>query len=83
MQLLSQKIKMDFYRFFSLTFVQFEEADEDKKFINPKRCIREKFHLQKAGVTKVFFLVKVESDFDFGHLVGKLLGKNLSSGHNQ
>ena len=62
---------MDFYQFFLHSFVQFEEADEDKKFINPKRCIREKFHLQKVGVTKVFLLVKVVSDFDFGHFLEK------------
>ena len=48
-----------------------EGADEDKKFINPKRCIREKFRLQKVGVTKVFLLVKVVSDFDFGHFLEK------------
>ena len=70
-QLLNRKIKMDFYRFFSHSFVRFEEADEDKKFINPKRCIREKFRLQKVGVTKVFLLVKVVSNFDFGHFLEK------------
>ena len=66
-QLLNRKIKMDFYRFFSHSFVQFE----DKEFINPKRCIREKFGLQKVGVTKVFLFVKVVSDFDFGHFLEK------------
>ena len=35
-----------------------EGAVEDKKFISPKRFIREKFRLQKVGVTEVFLLVK-------------------------
>ena len=46
-----------------------EGAVEDKKFISPKRFIREKFCLQKVGVTEVFLLVKVVSDFDFGHFL--------------
>ena len=67
----SSKNKNGFLSTFLRSFVQFEEADEDKKFINPKRCIREKFRLQKVGVTKVFLLVKVVSDFDFGHFLEK------------
>ena len=51
---------------FLRSFVQFEEADEDKKFINPKRCIWEKFRLQKVGVVAVFYTKKVVSDFHFG-----------------
>ena len=65
---------------------------EDKKFISPKRFIREKFRLQKVGVTEVFLWVKVVSDFDFvhflekwlqRHLESKLWGEKFSSGHNQ
>ena len=48
-----------------------EGTVEDKKFINPKRGIREKFCIQKVGVTKVFLLVKMVSDFDFGHFLEK------------
>ena len=53
-----------------------------KIFTVLKQCIPDKFRLQKFGVTKGFFKVKVLSDFDFGqflrnwsqhHLVGKLL----------
>ena len=44
---------------------------EDKKFISPKRFIREKFRLQKVGVTEVFLWVKVVSDFDFVHFLEK------------
>ena len=54
----------------SLTNLTSEEGSvEDKKFISPKRFIREKFRLQKVGVTEVFLLVKVVSDFDFGHFL--------------
>ena len=70
-QLLDQKMKMDFYRFFCAILSNLRMPNEDKKIINPKRCIREKFCLQKVGVTKVFLLVKVVSDFDFGHLLEK------------
>ena len=48
-----------------------EGAVEDKQFITPKWWDREKFHLQKVGVTEVFLLVKVVSDFDFGHFLEK------------
>ena len=54
-----------------------EGAVEDKKFISPKRFIREKFRLQKVGVTEVFLLVKVVSDFDFGHFLEKWLQRHL------
>ena len=37
-----------------------------KKFTVLKWCIGDKFCLQKLGVTKGFFKVKVLSDFDFG-----------------
>ena len=58
-----------FLSIFLRSFVKFEEADEDKKFINPKGCIREKFHLQKVGVTEVFLRVKVVLNFEFGHFL--------------
>ena len=48
-----------------------EEAVEDKRIITPKWCIREIFHLQKVGVTEVFFRVKVVLNFDFGHFLEK------------
>ena len=48
-----------------------EGAVEDKKFISPKRFIREKFRLQKVGVTKVFFISKSGTDFDFDHFLEK------------
>ena len=63
-----------------------------KKFTVLKWCIWDKFRLQKLGVTKGFFKVKVLSDFDFGHflrnwlqrhLVGKVLQVQNSSGHYQ
>ena len=55
-----------------------------KKFTVLKRCIQDKFRLQKLGVMKGFFKVKVLSNFDFGdfwknwsqcHLVAKQLQK--------
>ena len=63
-----------------------------KEFTISKRRIRDKFHLQKLGVTKDFFKVKVLSDFDFGdfwrnwlqrHLVGKVLYVQNSPVHYQ
>ena len=39
----------------------------DKKFISPKRCIREKFHLQNLGVAEVF-LLESGAQFSFGAL---------------
>ena len=65
---------------------------KEKKFISPILCIQEKFRLQKVGVTKVFFIVKVVSDFDFGHFLEKIsqrhletkvLGTKFWSGNNQ
>ena len=53
-----------------------------REFTISKWWIRDKFRLQKLGITKGFLKVKVLSDFDFGqflrnwsqrHLVGKLL----------
>ena len=40
-----------------------------EKFTVLKWCIRDKFRLQKLGVTKGFFKVKVLSDFDFGQFL--------------
>ena len=54
-----------------------EGTVEDKKFITPKRFIREKFRLQKVGVTEVFLWVKVVSDFDFGHFLKKWSQRHL------
>ena len=55
-QLLNQKIKMDFYLFFSRSSVQFEEANEDKKFINSKRCIVEPIGGQKPECQQSFLI---------------------------
>ena len=57
-----------------------------------KKCIQDKFCMQKLMVTKGFFKVEVLSDFDFGqfwrnwlqrHLVGKVLQVQNSFGHYQ
>ena len=45
--------------------------------MNPKRSIREKFRLQKVGVTKVFCIVIVVFNFDFGHFLETLLQCHL------
>ena len=63
-----------------------------KELTISKRWIRDKFRLQKLGVMKGFFKVKVLSNFDFGafwrywlqrHLVGKVLWVRNSPGHYQ
>ena len=43
----------------------------DKKIQPQKWCIAEKFRPQKLGVTKGFFILKVVSNFDFDHFLGK------------
>ena len=59
-----------------LKIVSIQSSFESKRIHNFKTQIRDKFRLQKLGVTKVLF------DFDFGyfwrywlqrHLVGKVL----------
>ena len=64
-------IEAPFWGPFLFLYTTEEGAVEDKKFITAKWCIREKFRLQKVGVTEVFLLVKVVSDFDFGHFLEK------------
>ena len=62
-------IAAPFFGPFLFLYTTEEGAAEDKKFISPKWCNREKFRLQKVGVTEVFFRVKVVSNFDFGHFL--------------
>ena len=50
-----------------------EGSIEDKKFISPKRFIREKFRLQKVGVTEVFFWSKSGVRFSFRAFFGKMI----------
>ena len=59
-------VEATFLGYFLFLHTTEEGAVKDKKVISPKRFIREKFRLQKVGVTEVFLLVKVVSDFDFG-----------------